>query len=79
MIKQYFIEWQQRLKSSTPDFFKTLIRASASLGAISLALIGLGDSIPASIHTLAGYVLAITTTVAVISASTKKNDTTTNK
>ena len=72
----YFKEWLHRLKSATPPFFKTLIRLSALLGTISLSLIALGDSVPTQVHDIAGYILAISTTVATIAASTKTDSNT---
>jgi len=70
-ILDYFKVWKERLGSETPNFFKTIIRASVLLGSVGLALIAVGDSIPAPLKTIAGYLVAIGAVGGVIAKSAK--------
>lgn len=78
-MREYLNTWIARIKSETPGFFKNILKFCAILGTVGTGLLVAGDSIPSTIHNIAGYLVAVSVTAAGIAASTSSDPKITNK
>jgi len=74
--QSFFTQLGERLTSETPIFFKKFVLFGVSLGAIGLAILGIGATpvpVPHVLNVVAGYLVTIGTVCTAVAKSTTTN------
>jgi hypothetical protein len=72
-LKTTFRNLRRRWNSETPRFFKNVIKAGITVGAVGLAIPTLPFTVPALITVVAGKMVAVGATAAIVAKFTKLN------